>query len=58
MTRLTLGVKNPWRLSRKGHFLEKLGVSRVVAQICEQGVSLDLGQSGVSLVVGTLQPFK
>src|ERR1700740_3116405 len=45
-------------LCRKAHPLKKFGVSRVVAHICEWRIGLDYGQSGVSLFVGTLQPFK
>ena len=45
-------------LGRQAHFLKKFCVSRVATQIFEQRISLDLGQSGVSLFVGMVQPFK
>src|ERR1700744_5713335 len=42
-----------WLLSQKVHFLEKVGVPRVVAQIFEQRIGLNPGQSAISLFVGT-----
>lgn len=38
--------------NRKVHFLEKLGVSRIVAHIFEQRIGLNPGQSSISLFVG------
>jgi hypothetical protein len=45
-------------LCRQAHSLEKFSVSRVVSQIIEKRIDLDVGQSCVSLFVATIQPFK
>jgi Gamma-glutamyltranspeptidase len=45
-------------LCRQAHSLEKFNISRVPAYILERRIAIDLGQSGVSLLVGTLQPLK
>jgi hypothetical protein len=42
----------------QAHFLKKFGVSGIVAQIIEQRIAIEFRQSGVSLFVPTLQPFK
>jgi hypothetical protein len=58
------GVAAWFALSRAGcalveaHFLEKVGISRVVPEIFQKRIGLDLGQSRISLFVRTLQPFK
>ena len=45
-------------LGRQAHSLEKFAVSLVVAQIFKQRFGVERGQPGVSLFVGTFQPFK
>ena len=57
-TALSSQLFDAFALGRQAHFLEKFDVSRVVAQILEQRIAVDLRQSGVSLFVGMFQPFK
>jgi hypothetical protein len=50
----TVTDPKPAVLCRQVHFLEKFGISPVVAEIFKQWIGLDVGQSGVPLFVGTL----
>ena len=54
-----LGVaKESAILCRQAHFLEKFGVSGVAVQLFEQWIAFDLRESGVTLFIGILEPFK